>query len=127
MLTPFSQQKVSLREEAMRKLLIAIGLFLVTANVASAQYSPLVEQWRPTVEAACEQYGCSPDYLLGIIACESRGVDYIQSKQINPNTGMYDYGLLQISPIWGDIAYADGVSQIWWAAANLDQVWWKCG
>lgn len=111
----------------MRILLVALGLLLVTANGAGAQYSPAVEQWRPTVDAACAVHGCSTDYLLGIIDCESGGVEHIQSAQINPGTGMYDYGLLQISPIWGDIAYADGASQIWWAAARLGSVWWACG
>lgn len=107
----------------MKRAILTAALMLgLTTGVASAQY---VSQWAPTVEAACAVHGCDPGYLLNIIACESGGNP--NAWHANPYGGA-DVGLLQINDAtWGDVAYADGATQIWWAAAHLGTVWWACG
>ena len=111
------------------------GLFPVTGNAtldnlrpapAAAQYNDAVNQWRPIVQDACGVGTWCETRIMQLIACESGGNPNAVSAAINPGTGMHDYGLLQISPIWGDIAYADGASQIYWAAPRLGSVWWAC-
>jgi soluble lytic murein transglycosylase-like protein len=108
-------------------LWLTIAVTALALGVADVGAQAGAESWRPAVAEACAVHGCSADYLLSIIACESGGDPNAVSYAINPGTGMHDYGLLQISPIWGDVAYADGVTQIWWAASHLGSVYWTCG
>lgn len=113
-----------------RKWLPCAGLSLVAlmalTNTAAAQWDSAVEQWRPVVEEACSYHGCSTEYVLGLISCESGGNPDAVSERINPGTGTHDYGLLQVSTIWGG-QHMGPVEQIWWTAANLAVVWWACG
>jgi hypothetical protein len=81
--------------------------------------------WWPHVEEACAVHGCDPNYLHSILMCESNGDP--GAAAYNPSSGNMTLGLLQIDEMWGSIAYAGGVEQIWWAAAHLDDVWWACG
>lgn len=108
---------------------LAVGALLAVSfslGTVSAQYSGAVEQWRPAVDEACAVHGCSTDYVLGIIACESGGDPNAVSYDINPGTGTHDYGLLQISTLWGGQNMGP-VEQIWFAAANLGDIYWACG
>lgn len=108
--------------------IVAFTLFGLLGGFAAAQsgYGPAVDQWSPTVVDACGGYGDCYNRIMWLINCESGGNPGAVSYNINPGTGMHDYGLLQISPIWGDIAYAGGVEQIYWTAAHLGTVWWAC-
>lgn len=93
------------------------------ANAAPAgQYS---SGWEQHAAEACAVYGCDPGYLMSIIMCESGGDP--GAAAYNPSSGNMTLGLLQIDEMWGSIAYAGGVEQIWWAAAHLGSVWWACG
>jgi soluble lytic murein transglycosylase-like protein len=89
----------------------------------------LMAQWVPDINAACAEYGCDPNQLYAIIACESGG-DESPAPHPNPYGGS-DWGLVQINDAtWGDIAYAGGSAQIWFAASLLSQPggWyhWTC-
>lgn len=114
----------------MRNIVLAIGAMIAIPLLgmpqeASSQYDPAVEQWRPAVSEACAVYGCSTDYVLGVIGCESGGDP--GAWHANPYGGA-DIGVAQINDAtWGSVAYADPVTQIWWMAANLGSVWWMCG
>ncbi len=102
-----------------------VGAVNAAPAPATASGGSSANPWAPTVEAACAANGCDPNYLLSLISCESGGVEY-PTPHPNPEGG-YDRGLLQIhDQTWGDIAYADGASQIWWASSRLNTVWWKC-
>jgi hypothetical protein len=81
--------------------------------------------WWPHVEEACAVHGCDPNYLHAILMCESNGDP--AAAAYNPSSGNMTLGLLQIDEMWGSIAYAGGVEQIWWAAAHLGEVYWVCG
>ena len=106
-------------------LLVVIAALWLSSTLAQG-YSGAVEQWRPHVQDACGWDSGCEERIMWLIACESGGNPGAVSENVNPGTGMHDYGLVQISPIWGDVAYADGVTQIHWAAANLGSVWWAC-
>jgi soluble lytic murein transglycosylase-like protein len=107
---------------------LAVAAAALGLNSAFAQYSDAVEQWRPAVAEACAFHGCSTDYILGVIDCESGGNPNAVSDTINPGTGTYDYGLLQISTIWGGQNMTPA-EQIWFAAEHLTagDIWWQCG
>lgn len=108
---------------------IALAAFILGITDAHA-HSAGAEAWRTTATAACAAYGCDPEFLLAILDCESGGDPYAVSNVPNPYTGSYTLGVMQIDPLWGDIAYAGGAAQIWWAAALLSQPggWyhWTC-
>jgi hypothetical protein len=77
---------------------------------------------------ACGGEGGCVGWMTRVIGCESGWDEGAWSP--NPNGGS-DVGLLQINDAtWGNIAYADGVSQIYWAAdmyrAGLSYHW-VCG
>jgi hypothetical protein len=104
----------------------------VTHNVPAATwesctqvYSAAVCQWEPTVIDACGGYGACHDRIMWLINCESNG---LENPVPHPNPeGGYDRGLLQIhDQTWGDIAWAGGAAQIYWAAPRLGIVWWAC-
>lgn len=103
-------------------------LFYVAVLVAALWLNSTWAQsgWDPVVSDACGGDAGCVNRISWLIQCESGGNEGAVSAAINPGTGMYDYGLLQISPIWGDVAYADGATQIYWAAQNLGSVWWAC-
>lgn len=107
---------------------IVYGLVLVAALWVNSTFAQdAVSQWAPEVEAACAVHGCDPSYILGIIACESGGDPSAVSATINPGTGDYDYGLLQISTLWGGESMGP-IEQIWFAAAHAGKdIWWACG
>jgi len=112
----------------MKRFVLAASIALMgltlSGAAANAQYSSAVEQWRPYVEDACGDQGCV-DTIMWLIFCESRG----DPTAVHPNPyGGTDVGLLQINDAtWGSVAYADGVTQIYWTAAHLGSVWWACG
>jgi hypothetical protein len=84
--------------------------------------------WEQHAAEACAVYGCDPGYLMSIIMCESGGDP--GAAAYNPSSGNMTLGLLQIDELWGSIAYADGVSQIYWAAERLaagQGYLWVCG
>lgn len=91
----------------------------------AAAYSWQVEQWRPEVQAACGVGTYCEARIMYLISCESGGDPNAVSYHVNPGTGTHDYGLLQISTIWGGQNMGP-VEQIHWTAANLDTVWWAC-
>lgn len=106
----------------MKFIAIAAVAFALIPGTGAA-YDPAVEQWRPHVEAACGSQDCT-DRIMYLISCESGGNP--EAWHPNPNGGS-DLGLLQINDAtWGDVAYADGVTQINWTAAHLGSVWWAC-
>jgi soluble lytic murein transglycosylase-like protein len=112
----------------MRKVayLVAGLAALVLHAQPAAAYEPAVEQWRGAVDEACAANGCSTDYLLSIIACESGGDPNAVSVAINPGTGDHDYGLLQVSTIWGGQDMGP-VEQIWFASEHAGRdIWWVC-
>lgn len=86
---------------------------------ASYQYGGGVEQWRGAVDEACAVYGCSTDYILGVMDCESHG----NPGAVGPNG---ELGLMQIDPAyWG--TYSD-IGSIWFAAEHLTagDIYWAC-
>jgi len=109
-------------------LATSVGLLPATGNATidnslrstrvAAQYSAVVEQWRPAVEEACAYYGCSTEQLLGVIACESGG----DPGAVGPNG---ELGILQVDPdYWGVMSseqqiafaaqdFADGYGDKW--------------
>jgi soluble lytic murein transglycosylase-like protein len=89
------------------------------------QYSGYGGGWEQHAIEACAVYGCDPNYLLSIAACESNFDE--TAAAYNPSSGNMTLGLMQIDEMWGSIAYAGGVEQLWWAAAHLGEVWWACG
>lgn len=111
-------------------LWVAIALIAFACGVTNAgAHSAATESWRPTVTEACLSAGCDPEQMLAIIDCESNGLEN-PVPHANPYGG-YDRGLLMINDAtWGDVAYAGGVTQIWWAASLLAQPggWyhWTC-
>lgn len=76
---------------------------------------------------ACAQYGCSGDYLISIMNCES-GQDP-SAWHANPYGGA-DVGIMQINDAThGSIAYAGPIEQIWWSAEQLAEgkaSMWSC-
>lgn len=99
---------------------IVYGLVLVAAlwlNSTFAQYSAGVEQWRSAVDAACAVYGCSTDYVLGVIDCESGG----DPGAVGPNG---ELGILQVDPsLWGVMG---PVEQIDFFLDPPPGAWWVC-
>lgn len=107
---------------------LAVGLAALVLNAQPARaYEPAVEQWRGEVDAACAAYGCSTDYVLGVIACESGGDPDAVSNAINPGTGTHDYGLLQVSTLWGGQDMGP-IEQVWFGAQHLTagDIMWSC-
>lgn len=101
-------------------ILAAAVAFGLMAGVASAQYGSGVEQWRPVANEACAAYGCDPNYILNVMACESGG----NPGAVGPNG---ELGLMQIDPAyWGTYS---PVESIWFAAQHLTagDIWWACG
>jgi hypothetical protein len=113
----------------------ANALFYLAVTVAALwlnstfAYSAMVEQWRPAVDEACAVYGCSTDYILGVIDCESGGDPSAVSEIPNPENGTHDYGLLQVNDYLWDGSSMGPVEQIWFAAEHLTAgtIWWACG
>lgn len=119
---------------------LAVYLF-VLAGPAGAQVPKLVDgAWvMPTphqhaasssdyvgmIEEACAYWGCSPDYLISVMNCESHGDP--NATAYNPASGNYTVGLFQIDEMWG-VGY-DPAAQVWFAAEHLTKgdVWWACG
>lgn len=100
----------------MRRIIVAAITALGLVQGVTAQDA--VGQWESTVNEACAEAGCDPALMLSIIRCESGG-DENAGPHPNPYGGS-DWGLLQINDAtWGDIAYAGGVEQIWFAASLL--------
>jgi soluble lytic murein transglycosylase-like protein len=120
----------------MRAALVGLTMFLMTMGKVEAQAPKLVDgSWvMPSPHAhaqtayygggyeqaayeACAYYGCSGAYLVSIMNCES-GQD---PSAWHPNPyGGADVGIMQINDAThGSIAYADPVSQIWWAAEQI--------
>jgi hypothetical protein len=75
---------------------------------------------------ACAYWGCSPDYLIGVMMCESGG-DH-GAVAYNPSSGNYTYGIFQIDGMWGGGGMTPA-EQIWFAAEHLTKgdIWWSCG
>lgn len=70
--------------------------------------------------AACQVYGCDPNYLYGVMLCESEG----DPNAVGPHG---ELGIFQIDPrYWG---YMSSTQQIWFAAQHLTagDVYWVCG
>lgn len=121
-----SKGTIQQRIEAMRRrrrLLsgTVYGIVLVAAlwlNAAFAEFDPGVEQWRGAVDEACVVMGCSTDYILSVMACESGG----DPTAVGPNG---ELGIMQIDPaIWGQMS---SVEEIWFAAAHLgNDIFWVC-
>lgn len=100
---------------AILSILAGIGV----ASPAVAQFAPSVEQWRPAVAEACAVHGCSTDYVLSVMACESGG----DPSAVGPNG---ELGLMQIDPrYWGTYG---PVESIWFAAEHLTagDIFWVC-
>jgi hypothetical protein len=82
-------------------------------------YGGGTEQWRAEVDAACAVHGCSTDYILSVMACESGG----NPNAVGPNG---ELGLMQIDPAyWG---YYGPIESIWFAAEHLTagDIYWSC-
>jgi len=86
--------------------------------VQETSYGGGVEQWRDEVDEACAAYGCSTDYVLSVMACESGG----DPGAVGPNG---ELGIMQIDPrYWGTMSSID---QIWFAAQHLgNDIYWAC-
>ena len=130
----------------MRALLIGLTALGLTTGTTTAQAPQLVNgTWQmphQSVHAqteyyaggyeqaayeACAYYGCSGDYLITIMNCES-GQD---PSAWHPNPyGGADVGIMQINDAThGSIAYADPISQIWWSAEQIaagNAGMWSC-
>ena len=69
--------------------------------------------------AACQVYGCSPDYLYSVMLCESGG----DPGAVGPHG---ELGIFQIDPrYWGTMSDTE---QIWFAAQHLTagDIYWVC-
>jgi hypothetical protein len=65
---------------------------------------------------------------VSIAYCESNGDE--GAAAYNPSSGNMTLGLMQIDELWGSIAYAGGVEQLWWAAEKIaagQSYLWVCG
>jgi len=78
------------------------------------------------IVAACDYYGCDPNYVYGVMMCESGGDP--GALAYNPVSGNYTYGLMQIDGLCGGGGMSDA-EQIWFAAEHLTagDIWWACG
>lgn len=85
----------------------------------AAQYGSGVEQWRGVATDACAIYGCSPDYILSVMQCESGG----DPNAVGPNG---ELGLMQIDPAYWGTYSPEG--SIYFAAQHLTagDIYWAC-
>ena len=93
----------------MKKLILA-GWLAAVMSVGSAT----AQDYNADIANACGGEGGCITWMTRIIGCESQW----DPSAWHPNPyGGADVGLLQIhDATWGDIAYAGGTSQIYWAA-----------
>jgi hypothetical protein len=102
------------------------GQWVFPSPAPSSAHRRASGSYEDQIIEACAYYGCDPNYLIGIMYCESGGD--MGAVAYNPVSGNYTYGIFQIDGMWGGGGMS-ATEQIWWAAEHITagDVWWACG